>query len=121
MCPQTTRLPYADGTIQAPGQNILGDSPRQGDRRPHDSPTPRELIPQETYKPPRQQKDSGGVQTIEFSVRGEKGIRLSDALEGRWAGFDCQDDRPSFGDNRLSIMLRLRVRLSATARTEHGN
>jgi hypothetical protein len=76
------------------------------------------VLPQETYKPPRYQKELGGIQTIEFSVYGEKGIRLSDALEGKWAGFDGRDDTPLIGDDRIVIILRLQVRLSATARSD---
>jgi len=76
--------------------------------------TARELVPQETYKPARQQKELGDLQAIEFSVRGDIGIRLSDALEGNWKGFEGRDDRSLFGGDRLQIMVRLRVRLLIT-------
>jgi hypothetical protein len=72
---------------------------------------------QETYKPARQQKELVGRQTIEFSVFGKEGIRLSDALEGNWVGFEGRDDRSLFGDDRLQIMIRLHVRLPATVFT----
>lgn len=75
-----------------------------------DGPTLRTLVPQKVYIPPRQQRELGGSQTIEFSVRGGSGIRLSDALEGRWAGLEGRDDDSLFGDDRTQIMLRLHVR-----------
>lgn len=108
-------------TVQTLGRNTSGRGLRDEDRKFCGGSTSRKLVPQETYKPPRHQKGLSGIQTVEFSVYGEKGIRLSDVLEGKWAGFDGRDDRPLFGDHRLSIMLRLQVRLSATARTDHDD
>ena len=72
-------------------------------------------MPQEAFKPARRQKVLGGSQTIEFSVDGGKGIRLSDASGENWAGFEDRDDRSLFG-GRLQIMIRLHVRLPAIVR-----
>jgi len=77
----------------------------------HSDSTIRKLVEQETFKPTRQQKGFWYSHVIEFSVNGEKGIRLSDASEGNWGGFEGRDDRSLFGDNRLQIMVRLHVRL----------
>ena len=51
-----------------------------------------------------------GSKDIEFVVDGEEVIRLSDALEGKWAGFEGWDDRSLFEGGRLQIIIRLRVR-----------
>lgn len=75
--------------------------------------TLRELIPQDIYQPPRQKKKFKEFRVIEFSVRGEKGLLLSDALEGKWDGFDGRDDKPFSCDDGAQIMLRLRVRFRA--------
>lgn len=115
---QPTGLPYTDGAIQAPSQNALGRDPVEEDHQLHACLTPRKLVLQETYKPPKQQKELGTIQSIDFSVCGKRGICLSDAVDEKWAGFDGRDDRPSFGGDRFTIMLRLRVRLPATARTD---
>jgi len=76
----------------------------------HNNPTIRKPVPQETYKPARQQKEFWGTQAIEFFVNGEQGICLSDASEGNLDGFDGRDDRSLFGDDRLQIMVRLHMR-----------
>jgi len=73
--------------------------------------TQRKLIPQVPYRAAKQQRDVEGPWIIEFSVYGEKGIRLSDALEENWAGFEGRDDRSLFGDDRVQIMIRLHVGL----------
>jgi len=103
--------------IQTYNPDTASSSEGEEDPQAHGSPTPRRLVPQETYKPVRQQEELGGPQTIEFFVYGEEGIRLSDALEGNWVGFEGRDDRSLFGDDRLQIMIRLQVRFPATVRT----
>jgi len=91
-----------------------GGGGRREDPQAHRSLTPRRLVLQEIWKPARQQKeDLGGSQTIDFYVYGERGIRLSDALDGNWMGLEGRDDRSLLGDDRLQIILRLQVRLLA--------
>ena len=68
-------------------------------------------MPQVTYKTARKQRELGGSQVIEFYVYGERGVRLSDALGQNWAGFERRDDRSLFDDDRVQIMIRLRVSL----------
>jgi hypothetical protein len=92
-------------------QNNAGKRERREDHQVHNASTPRELVPQDIYKPPRQQKPFGNPNAFEFFVHGEKGIRLSDALEGKWDGFEGRDNLCWFGDDRVQITLRLRVRL----------
>jgi len=84
------------------------------DSQVHNGPTTRKMVPQEIFKPARQQKELRDFRVIEFSVNGEKGVRLSDALEENWGGFESRDDRSLFGDDRLQIMVRLHVRLPTT-------
>jgi len=103
--------------VQTSDPDTASSSEGEEDPQAHNGPTPRRLVPQETYKPPKQKKEPGGPQIIEFFVYGGEGIRLSDALEGNWVGFEGRDDRSLFGDDRLQIMLRLQVRLPATVRT----
>lgn len=71
-------------------------------------------MPQFVYTPPRQQKKFGNPKNIDFFVYGEIGIRLSDALEGKWNGFVGRDDRPLSEEDRAQIMLRLLVSSSIT-------
>jgi hypothetical protein len=73
----------------------------------------RNLVPQVPYKPARQASFTGS-DTIEFVVNGKEGIRLSDALEGKWLGFVGRDDNHLFEGGRLQIILRLQVRLCST-------
>ena len=80
------------------------------DSRTHKGLTMRKLVPQNTFKPTRRQKELWDSQIIEFSVRGEKGLRLSDASGGNWAGFNGKDDRSLFEDDRLQVLVRLHVR-----------
>lgn len=88
------------------------------DPQVHKSLTLRKLVLQEIWKPSRQQKEElGGSQSIDFSVYGERGVRLSDALDGNWMGLEGRDDRSLLGDERLQIILRLQVRPPAIVRT----
>jgi len=80
------------------------------DSQAHNGLTTRKLVPQKIFKPARQQKELHDSQVIEFTICGEKGICLSDALEGNWGGFEGRDDRSLFGENRPQIMVRLHVR-----------
>jgi hypothetical protein len=75
-------------------------------------PISRGLVPQEIYKTTRQWSQLSGSGVVEFVVDGKEGIRLSDALEGHWRGFEGRDDRSFFGDDRYQIMIRLHVRCS---------
>lgn len=68
------------------------------------------LVRQEIYRSIRHHTEFVGSKDIEFIVDGEEGIRLSDALEGKWAGFEGWDDSSLFGGNRLQIIIRLQVR-----------
>ena len=52
---------------------------------------------------------------LSFFVRGERGVRLSNALEKKWAGFEGRDDTFLFEDGRIQIMLRLLVSLPSIA------
>ena len=99
---------YTVRGTQTPDQNTGGRSEHEEDRQ-LDDPGWYKLLPREAYKPPRRQGEAGGPNTIEFSVRGGRGIRLSDTLEGGWGGLEDRDDRLSFGVNRLTITLRLHV------------
>ena len=103
--------------IQTSDPDTVTGSEDKEDPQAHDCPTTRELVPQEIFKPARQQKERWDSQVIEFSVYGEEGIRLSDALEGNWAGFEGRDDRSLFGDGRNQIMVRLHVRPPAIVHT----
>ena len=108
---QATGLPYPESVIQTSIEGAPGRRELEENRRVYSGPTPRTLASQVVYKPPRRQKELGGSNVIDFSVRGERGICLSDALEGNWAGFVGRDDRDLFGDgpHRLVIMFRLHV------------
>ena len=78
-------------------------SPRRIQRQP---------LSQIPYKPVRRQKKFTGSDTIEFVVNGEEGIRLSDASEGNWGGFEGRDDRSLVGEDRSQIIARIQVRHS---------
>ncbi|KAF9642348.1 hypothetical protein BDM02DRAFT_3133148 [Thelephora ganbajun] len=93
-------------------QTIQSDPASEGNKaqgRPqaYQRATPGELVPQETYKSPRQQTEFPDSDTIVFTVGGKEGIRLSDASEGNWVGFEGGEDRSLFDGNRLQIMNRL--------------
>ena len=77
---------------------------------------PRKLMPQETFRAAKKQRDLGGSRVIEFYVYGEKGIRLSDALGENRAGLEGRDNRILFRDDRTQIMIRLHVRLPVILR-----
>jgi len=81
-----------------------GQEPPQTHRRP------RGVVRQECYKTTRRWVDFKGPSIIKFVINGEEGIRLSDALEGNWAGFQGRDDGSLFEDDRGQIILRLQVR-----------
>ena len=49
-------------------------------------------------------------------VDGVEGIRLSDASEGNWKGFEGRDDRSLFEGDRLQIIIRLHVGHSVSVR-----
>jgi hypothetical protein len=87
------------------------------DLREHNGLAPRKLVPQETYKTARKQKELGGSRVIEFHVYGEKGIRLSDALGKDCVGLEGRDDRSLFEEDRAQIMIRLHVSLSTIPHT----
>ena len=108
---QATGLPYPELSIQTSSEGTPGRSELEENRRVYNGPTSRILVPQVAYKTSRRQKEPGGPDAIDFSVRGERGISLSDALEGNWAGFVGRDDKDLFGDSphRLVIMFRLHV------------
>lgn len=108
---QSIHLSYAERAIQTSDSDTVRGGEDKESSQARGGVTARKLVPQETYKPVRQQKELGDSQVVEFSVCGENGIRLSDALEGNWKGFEGRDDRSLFGDDRLQIMFRLRVRL----------
>ena len=100
-----------DRVIWSSDADTMPGSKDVEDTRAHNSPTARILVPQEAFKPARHQRSLWDPQVIEFYVHGEKGIRLSDASGGNWAGFEGRDDRSLFGDERLQIIARLHVRL----------
>ena len=72
--------------------------------------TPRSPTRQETYKVARCRAEFKDRKIIKFIVNGREGIRLSDALEGNWAGFEGRDDRSLFGGDHSQIIMRLQVR-----------
>jgi len=74
------------------------------------SATPRELVLQEAYKLSRHQVEFTGSNIIDFFVDGEEGIRLSDASEDNWVGFEGGEDRFLFGERRPQVLVRLHVR-----------
>jgi len=82
----------------------------RGRLQAHRLPTLRELVPQETYKLSRHQAEFAGSNIIDFFVDGEEGVRLSDASEDNWVGFEGGEDRSLFGEHRPQILVRLHVR-----------
>lgn len=109
---QSIGLPQMNNNTETSGQHNAREDGCLEDHRTHNPLTIRKLIPQDIYEPPRRQRDFGGPEIIEFFIDGKKGIRLSDALEGKWDGFEGRDDRCLFENSRAQIMLRLLVRLS---------
>ena len=88
----------------------VNEGAKQGRTQAHQRPTPRDPARQESYKLTRRHAEFEGSDVIRFVVNGEEGIRLSDALEGNWEGFEGRDDRSLFDGDRLQIILRLQVR-----------
>ncbi|KAF9791031.1 hypothetical protein BJ322DRAFT_1208299 [Thelephora terrestris] len=87
-----------------------GETPTEVQEQAHTRrpPITRDPVPQEPYESARRQEQPTGSKVIEFVVNGEEGVRLSDALEGSWTGFEGRHDTFSFGDGgRLQILLRL--------------
>jgi len=104
-------MSHTEGTARTTKSSSTSESnDRQEQPQAHRRPTPRGLIIQETYKLTRRCAEFEGSDVIRFVVNGEEGIRLSDALEGKWGGFEGRDDRSLFEGDRLQIMIRLQVR-----------
>jgi hypothetical protein len=103
----------AENTAQTTDLHVASDCKDGQDESQTHQPVPRKLVPQEIYKTARQQAGFRSSGVVEFVVNGKEGIRLSDALEGNWKGFEGRDDRSLFEDVRLQIILRLHVRSSA--------
>ena len=110
---QNTWSSYVGMAARTPAPDAASGTEDEFGPQAHDGLVPRELVPQEPYRIARRQRDLGGSQTIEFSVYGERGIRLSDALEENWLGLELRDDRSMFGDDRVQIMIRLHVRAAS--------
>ena len=110
---QQTWPSYAGVSTRTPAPDAASAIEDVADPRDHNGPAPRKLMPQKAYKAARGQKELGGSRVIEFYVCGEKGIRLSDALEKICAGLDGRNNRTLFRNDRTQIMIRLHVRLSA--------
>jgi hypothetical protein len=112
---QVTYPTYAEKATQTIDPRAASD-PKGGQDEPQ---TPqqfsRELAPQEVYKLARQLTGPGSLDVVKFVVDGEEGIRLSDALEGKWKGFEGRDDRSLFEGVRQQIILRVQVRSSTCA------
>lgn len=87
------------------------DESHYGKERPqvHQQLTPRHPVTQEVYIPTRLTEFSDS-DVIEFVVNGKEGVRILDALEGNWMGFERWDDRSLFEGDRLQIITRLHVR-----------
>jgi hypothetical protein len=110
---QVTHPSYAGNVAQAFNMYVaIGCKDDQDELQTH-QPVSRKLAPQEIYKTARQQAGFRSAGVIEFAVDGKEGIRLSDALEGNWKGFEGRDDRSLFEDDRHQIILRLHVSGSA--------
>lgn len=106
-----TRLWYVEKGVQA---TQLGPMDESHDviERPQRQLTLRHLVLQEAYVPTRLTGFTGS-DSIEFVVNGEEGVRLLDALEGNWTGFERWNDRPLLSEGgRLQIIIRLLVSLS---------
>ena len=69
----------------------------------HQRPTPRSPARREIYELTRRYVEFEGSNAIRSVVNGEEGIRLSDALEGNWKGFEGRDDRSLFDCDRLQF------------------
>ena len=106
---QNTWSLHAEMGLQTSTPDVLSGIEDKAESRAHGGRILRKLIPQVTYKATRQQKELEGPRTIDFSVYGEEGIRLSDALEENWVGFEGRDDRSLFEEDRVQIMIRLHV------------
>ena len=76
----------------------------------HQRSTPRHLVSQVPYQSARRQPEVIHPNPIRFVVGGEEGIRLSDALDGNWTGFEGRDDRSLFEGDRPQIIFRFQVR-----------
>jgi hypothetical protein len=112
---QVTYPTYAEKATQTIDPRAASD-PEGGQGEPQTrQPFPRELASQEVYKFARQLTRPGSLDVVKFVVDGEEGIRLSDALEGNWKGFEGRDDRSLFKGVRLQIILRVHVRSSTCA------
>ena len=111
-------MTFAENAVQTTYLGPRGEGESYGGmERPqvHRQQTLRNLVPQEIYTV----GTSTGFVTsdvIEFVVNGERGIRLLDALEENWIGFEGRDDRSLFEADRFSINFRLRVSLSGSMR-----
>lgn len=92
---------------------IGGNNDREEQPQGHRQLTPCHPVSQKTYIATRLAGFSG-PEVIQFVVNGEEGIRLLDALEGNWIGFERRDDRSFFGGDRPQIIIRLHVRLSVS-------
>jgi len=101
---------WAVRTIQSGPTSGSNDRQERPQSHRHRRLTPRGPVRQDTYKLTRRRAEFEGSDVIRFVVNGEEGIRLSDALEGNWEGFEGRDDRSLFEGNRLQIMIRLQVR-----------
>ena len=111
---QRADLSYAEKAIQTIQSDLVVESYPGEDHDvlhyTHKRSTPvHSPIFQEIYKPTRR----ADPKVIEFIVKGEVGVRLSDALEGNWVGFGGRDDRSLFDGDRHQILIRLHVRLSS--------
>lgn len=109
MLSQPIHPPHIGGTVEIFSRDKLGNNGGRKGPGARNSLSSCDLVPQNIYKPPKRQRKFKGPKTIQFLVWGEKGIRLSDALEGKWDGFEGRDDRFLFEDDRVQITLRLRV------------
>ena len=98
--------------VQAPQ---LGED-HNSEERPqvHRQLTIRHPVSQEAYVPTRLAGFSGS-DIIKFVVNGEEGIRLFDALNENWMGFERWDDRSLFDGDRLQVIIRLQVSPAASA------
>ena len=101
-------------------QTIQSDSTSESTNRQEQPltprrPIPRDPVPQETYRSNRHSAVFVGT-GIDFVVDSVEGIRLSDASEGNWAGFEGRDDRSLFEDHRHQIIIRLHVGYSVSKR-----
>ena len=110
---QVTHQSYAGKVAQAVDLYSAIECKDDQDELQTHQPVLRKLAPQEIYKTARQQAGFRSAGVIEFAVDGKEGLRLSDAQEGNWKGFEGRDDRALFEGDRHQILLRLHVRSSA--------